>query len=615
MYRQTMKKNALRLVRMAIIAAISLEITWLAIGNLMLNTDIGPWLMSLRKDRFAMTWDSGRTLYPASFVVHNARIEIHTWSVDAEVEAKRIQGNLRFLPLLDKRAVIENFHARNATVVVQREKPQGERPPASKTRPGMIVEMPDAVVDSVDSLVFNRITVNEGRSRAGGSLQMQFRGDKVIEGLETEWLDAKMAIDDSSLPGTVNIRASGDMTAFNPRHEKGLQLAKKVSGRLQIDGEVATLAPLELLFPGMQWIERIDGNGEVAADIIMDRGKLQQDSVIDITARNLVLEFLGYIARGTGTVGGDVSLTSQGKNGEIRIVFDDFELSRRGTNSPLVRGQDLSLTTRVTDLDRFDHFSDLAVSLELPESEMPDVTVLNAYLPPALRVSIDSGSARMNGGIMVVGPEQEARARLEINGEKLGGQFRDTSYLVDFSFLSEADGEQLNDFRVGLGGTKFRLFNGKFDNGKVDVDRNWWMDVDVPAGVVDMNKPLSVEADVNLAMKDTRAVIALFADVREWVSRFDGFLTVQDVTGSARVLGSEQSLRVQDLAIAGDRLSLVAEVSAKDGRNDALVWGKLGIFSGGFERVNGETRWKLVNGRKWYERRKMENWEVAGEGR
>jgi hypothetical protein len=221
---------------------------------------------------------------------------------------------------------------------------------------------------------------------------------------------------------------------------------------------------------------------------------------------------------------------------------------------------------------------------------------------------IDRGSARMNAMITVAGPEREASASLNIRGEDLGGRLRDTAFQVDLTLDSEAMSEQLDDFQMDLGGTRFRLFNGIFDNEDVEVDDRWWMNIDIPAGTADLSKPFAIDADMTLAMKDTRAIIALFAAIKEWISKFDGFLTVQDVAGSASVSIADKSLRVQDLSVRGDRLDLMAEVSAGDGRNDALVWGKLGVFSGGFERLDGETQWKLVNGRQWFDEQKQDHW-------
>lgn len=595
-----------------------IELLWLVLGNVALNTSFGQYLANLRAEKFELSWDGGWTLYPMRFEAREVRMAIHTWTTDTTLAAGRVTGNLQLLPLLAGKFVFDGVHADSLVVEIERERPTGERPPPSKPYPGPMLVVRNASVGVVESVRFNRWQVRGGNARALGSAGFRIRGDKNIDHVEASWRNAEILIDGERLPETVDFGVTGAVSAFNPRIHRGRELAQKISGRLTVTGEVSTLVPLQFFFPGHRWIEGIDGDGAVAVDVRLDTGRLQPGTTVDVEARHLQLDFLGYRARGIGRVSGSVAEADDGPVGELELRFDDYDLLRRGVDVPLVHGSDLSLRSRALAPGSQARLDDLGVVLDLPAANIPDVTLLNRYLPPTLGLSIDSGSARLEGGITIAGAERSATARLSVSGESLGGRFRDTAFNMDFSLDSEATGQQLDDFTIDLGGTSLRLFNGTFNNGKVAVDKNWWMDVDVPAGEADMSKPFAIEAEVEMAMKDTRAIIALFAEVKDWVRRFDGFLTVENVAGTARVAVADRWLRVRDLAVQGDRLDLVAEVAANGERNDAVVWGKLGPFSGGFERVGGERRWKLINGRKWFERRKREHWsgsEAAAEDR
>ncbi len=597
-------------------AAVSLEIIWLVAGNIALNTGIGPAIAGIRPDKFTLDWDKGWTLYPLQFEARGATMNIHTWSTDAEISADRVSGRVAILPFLQKRAVFEGLHAGTVGVAISREKPEGERPAPTKPYPGLTIEIADGVVDAISHVSFNRVSLSGGQGGGRASASIQVRGDKSIGPVEAEWRGAEFHVDENRLPKTIDITASGGIAPFNPREDRGPALLEKISGHVTVEGQVGTLVPLQYLFPGMEWIERIDGDGEIAIDARLENGRLLDGTTLDVSATSLLLEFLGYSAHGSGRVTGAVREVNGDTAGEIRIVFDDYDLSRQGIELPLLRGTNLSLEGSTPTLDPERVLSEFNVRLDIPESEIPDITTLGEYLPPTLGISVESGSARIQGGITVDGASQAAEARLGMEGVGIGGKFRDTVFTMDMSLASEASGQKLNDYHVDLGGTEFRLFNGVFDNENVDVDDHWWMNITVPSGMADLSQPFAVEADVDLEMKDTRAIVALFAEIKEWISRFDGFLTVQDVSGHASVSASNKSLRVRDLAVAGDRLELVAEVSADGERNDAIVWGKLGIFSGGFERRADETDWKLVNGRKWYEERKQEHWsdQASGDG-
>ncbi len=100
----------------------------------------------------------------------------------------------------------------------------------------------------------------------------------------------------------------------------------------------------------------------------------------------------------------------------------------------------------------------------------------------------------------------------------------------------------------------------------------------------------------------------MFAEVKDWIKYFDGILTIRDVEGTASIAVSDRKLKVSELALHGDRLEFMAELDVGEGQNAGIIWGKLGIFSLGMERIGEETEWKMINGREWYEERKAENW-------
>lgn len=586
-----------------------LEIGWLVLGNIFLNTPIGPWAMSIKAEKFVMQWDSGYTLYPFNLNVNNAKVSIYSWSTDTEITVDHAQASINILPLVQKRLLINGLEGGVASVSITREVPEGERPEPSKPYPGMTMEFRNAQVEKVEKLAFNGLVLSGGETRASGSAQIQFRGDKVISDVDVEWQDASLEVGGRTFTNTVSMTATGGIDAFNPRVDKGFDLAEKVNGHVTVNGSVGTLAPLKVFFPSTEWVEAIDGEGNVAIDATLVRGKLQEGTIIDIEANGLQVDFLGFRAQGSGRVDGTVVSNGDSREGSVNLVFDDFELARRGgTEGPLIEGTGFQLTTKAPDLGLTSDVSGLVISLDIPNSVVPDITVLDDYLPPSLAVSISQGSAQIQSNIEVSGPEQSAKGDLHITGNDLKGSFRDLSFSMDLALDSELAGERLDDFQLGLKDAQFKLFNGIFDDESVEEDERWWMTIDIPEGNAKLSEPAELAADIDLSMKDTRAIIALFSEVKDWINRFDGFLTVNDVAGSAHIEAREKQLEVSGLQLAGDRLDMVAELRASEAGNDAIVWGKLGIFSLGFQRIGEEIDWKLINGRKWFDERKEENW-------
>ncbi len=587
---------------------LGIEIGWLVLANLFLNTGLAPWAINFKPEKFSLHWDTAWSPYPARIHTTGMIANIHTWSMDVEVITDRANASIRLLPLLKKHLVVDGIRAGTVGVTLVRELPEGERPVPTKTTPGLLIELRDMNIENVNQFAFNQLKVSGGKSHATGSASFRIRGEVEVSGINASWQNAKIQLGEAELAESLTVDFSGGLDSFYPRKDKGLALLAKLSGLINIKGFSGSLVPLMLFFPDVTWIERIDGEGEVDIRLDLKNGKLQPGSIIDIAATGLELDFLGFRATGSGRVDADVSEKSDVRVGEINLVFDQFGLRRKGDTEPLVTGEGLRLQAKASELGLVKGLGGLELLLEIPDSEVPDISFLASRLPKAMGVSIDEGKAILNGRMQVSGSEKEVQGNFQLLGENLKGNFRNMDYEMDMQLNSRISGKQLDDFRVELKGTEFKLFNGIFDQETVEVEDLWWMTVSVPDGYANLAEPLELAADVEMSMKDTRAIIAMFAEVKDWIRHFDGILTVKDVKGNARVSAAEQQLSVRRLELDGDRLEFMAELQLAEGQNNGIFWGKLGILSFGLERIGEETDWKMINGRKWYEEKRAENW-------
>jgi hypothetical protein len=587
---------------------VGVELAWLVLGNLFLNTALAPMAINFKPDKFSLQWDRAWTPYPARVHATGLIVNQHSWTTDVEIRADWATARIRLLPLLRRHLVVDRVRAGTASVTLNKKEPAGDRPAPSKSTPGLLIEIRDIDVKKVERFTFNEISVSGGEARVAGSASIRIRGEVKVEDIDAEWQDAKINLGEKSLADSLSVGFRGGIASFNPRKEKGLAMLAKLTADLDINGAVGSLVPLKLLFPEVDWIERIDGEGEVAIHMGIEAGKLQPGSVIDIAASGLELDFLGFRAKGAGRVDASVSDAGEGRMGAVSVVFDQFELLRSGSGETLALGRGLRLDTKASDLGLVRGLHGLEVVLDIPDSEVPDLSALAGRLPPGLGIIVRGGSARLQGHLEVIGAEEEATGSIQVLGEDLQGSFRNMEFEMDLEISSRLSGRNLDDFRVDLEGTEFRLFNGVFDNEIVEVDDAWWMTIAVPEGYANLAEPLQMEADVEMSMRDTRAIVALFAEVKDWIKYFDGILTIRDVEGTAGVAISDRKLKISELALHGDRLEFMAELNVEDGQNAGIIWGKLGIFSLGMERIGEETEWKMINGREWYEERKAENW-------
>jgi hypothetical protein len=604
-----MKKQKNIVVRILQIL-IGIEIVWLILGNLFLSTNLGAWAVNIKPEKFTMSWESAWTPYPARIYVKDLTLNIHTRTTDIQLKSDIANANIRFLPLLKKHLVIDQVRAGNVITKLTKTTPPEDYPVSTKTSAGFTFELRDMQIEEINELSLNQLKIIGGKSHASGTIKIQIRGEVELTDIDADWKNAKIQLDDNHLAESLSIKLIGGVEPFLPKKDKGVALMKKISAIIDVDGTVGSLKPLIYFFQDYDWIERIDGKGVVEAHLELVQGELKLGSKFNVSADGLELDFLGFNAQGSGQVNGEVIDSNNNLSSVLKLVFDNFALSRQGELNPLAVGEGLSLIAKSHNMGLVESLNNrnLELILDIPSSEVPDISFLASSLPDALGISLFEGGASLRGNMKVSGIEKTAEGNFELQGENLKGKFRDMNFEMDMELSSKVSGKQLDDFKVELNGTEFKLLNGIFDNDTVEVDKKWWMTVSIPEGQATLAQPFNLAADIDMSMKDTRAIIAMFAEMKDWIRHFDGILTVNDVTGSAEILAGNQRASIRNLQLDGDRLEVMAELELGEESNAGILWGKLGIISAGVETINEERDWKFINGRDWFEQRKVENW-------
>jgi len=508
-----------RLVRRVATTLIAVALGWIVVSNLFLNTPLASWTINRRPDRWKVTWDRAWMIVPGKVVASGIVYEQHIGRVDILVKARNASCTIPIPPLLDRRFVLEGIHADSATVVLGRRPPQPATPPAppkpastKPRKPGWFIEILNARVDSIEEFSADNFAMTGGASAVSGSFIKQLGGNMELREIALNWKDAKVRIKDSddSTKG-VSIAFRGGMTPFSPRVDRGWASLKHLTGSLDVEGRIVSLAPLQALFAGSGWLNGLDGAGDVSAHLVMDKGQLSPESRLRATADNLVVAFMDFEASGAGHVGFARDASDRGDNTHIELALDEFRFGRGGQSRPLARGKNLQLTIDALNFRLGTPAEKIKIVIDLPESEMPDVAVLGEWLPESLGLKLDKGRARLSAHLESTGLGKPAKGTFHVGGQGLTGKFRDLDFRIDMDADMRLSGSHWNELKVGVDGTRIRFFNGEIHGEGVPVDPGWWMTLGLTNGVASFGKPLAIEGDVDLTMRDIRAVIAVGA--------------------------------------------------------------------------------------------------------
>lgn len=374
----------------------------------------------------------------------------------------------------------------------------------------------------------------------------------------------------------------------------------RVSGRVDMDWHFASLAWLSDLLARGDWL-RLDGAARLIAALRIQGGLLAAGSRVEIPEVEATAGLLDNRISGRARLEGEVVEGDIDRDAHVDAVLERFRIAAGDApDKPYLEGRDLHIALRgAADLGRF--ADTLAARVDFEGAEIPDLTAYNRYLP-ADTLRFTRGSGHLDGEFELDMRGDVGQGRLAISGSAAGLDLAGTAFQADIAVDSHLQGLDGETRRFSLDGSSVRLDNVVLAGADPDA-QPWWGRIDLPEARVDWNRPLTVEGDAHLAMRNVGLLLALFAersDFPGWVaSILDAGRT--EATGQLRL--HDDSLVLDDVHASNERFDLDARVRIDGGvsRGDLyLRWGVLGL---GLELDAGERDFHLLNAREWYQGR------------
>ncbi|WP_115045381.1 hypothetical protein [Xanthomonas arboricola] len=130
-----------RLVRWPVLALPVVYASYLLLGNLLLNTPLGPAALNRKPDRFTMHWGPAVTWWPGRLALWKVELQGRSSRNRWNVSAQRMSGQVRLLPLLHRQLRVPELHAHGV-----RGGMQAVAPPPGTAAPPAPATTPDAQV-------------------------------------------------------------------------------------------------------------------------------------------------------------------------------------------------------------------------------------------------------------------------------------------------------------------------------------------------------------------------------------------------------------------------------------------------------------------------------------
>lgn len=308
---------------------------YVLLGNVFLNTPLGPWVANRKPEKFEIHWGPGLTLWPGRVTVWDVDMKGQVARTKWAVQAGKAKGSVDILPLLHKEVRVpdvEAFDVSGGADLLQVRKP----PP--QPRPGGWVLRFDRIhTRSIKSGHFAGLEL-QGPGSAEVGFYKQLRGGALELMPSTAHFDkARLSYKGDTMLHDARIDAKFAIARHTRAQAPGIRKLLMTDAELNLDGLTAALQTVT--DPnGKTTVSTVPGQGRAHAKLAFARGSLKPGSELrwhmpvtgtDIAGRprESAMDFLIDVDR-------DIVVKANVPAHEGKALYLDADLRLRGTQVP-----------------------------------------------------------------------------------------------------------------------------------------------------------------------------------------------------------------------------------------------------------------------------------------
>lgn len=418
--------SARRWLRRIFLAVLLLYAAYLAVGNLFLNTSLGPWAVNRKPDKFQMHWSSGHTWWPGLVTINGVKIHGHASRADWQLKAGRASGQIALLQLLRRHVHIPELRVDDVSGSVERKKAVPASAPSRPPGEGWTLRFDRIASDSIRQGRFDGLVL-EGQGSAEVAFSKQLRGGSMaLLPSKVAFRNARLIHEGGEWLREATLDAEFAIAEHRSEEAVGIDKLLKTDARLKLDGVTAAL-DIQVSPEGKIAVTSLPGKGNARIDLAFSRGVLKPGSKLQWTAPVTGRDIAGGVHDGeldvALSVDRDIALKvkvppqAEGKlsvDADLRIAGTQVPLRNVATLIPRASGHVVA-RWRFSSLRWLGDFFPQApwLSLDGAGDVDADVQVANGQLAAGSRIGVPDVDAVAD----VMGNRIRGRARADIRLE------------------------------------------------------------------------------------------------------------------------------------------------------------------------------------------------------
>jgi hypothetical protein len=576
---------------------------YLVAGNLFVATPLGQTLITPHPERFTIHWGRAWTVIPG--LVHVRDLKIHQHSKDIEwsltVDRAVTGVNILALPFKTFHAVLPHVSG----VDVRVEQAPTTMPATGKTKPGFRILLSGASIRDIRFMEFFGFHIEASDLQINGGMDSTARGPLAISAARVRISDGRISHEGLSLATDFDLdcRARIDKHTKADRADAGI--FPFISGKIHASGDIADLRFIDTFLRSVSWMRIQGGAGSIEADVGISRGSLEPDSTLEVKTSEFSFEYIDYAVTGKGLV--RISGREDDGRGDTKMNFDlnDFSLGFSDAQTPHIEGHNFSVDIIGNLAEMMQREAAVDVTINIPESDVPDLRIYNRYFKGASPVEILSGKGLLRSHFEVATGPGTGDGIIEVTTTNVSVNLKGRDIVADTHFLFPITITDFGSKAFSVDGSTITITNAGVGTPE-EVDpgdappRDWWCDISIPDGKLKLTQPLDLDINVTLKAADVDPLLALIAKTRKSVDRLDRVLAINDLEGGAHLVVGKNGTRITDLHAEGGRATFLGDLCLKKNNNKGALFIKYGILSLGVEIAGEDEKKHIVGPHKWY---------------
>ncbi len=531
------------------------ELVYLLLCNALLQLPLTQTAVNMvRPEKFHVSWERAWTWYP--FRVHargisaNGQSRTQQW----QLATPAASGSISLLPLVFKRVWVRDVIAVD---ISYRQRPrlrpdrdydqllpyfpdiEGREISAVETRPRRSGRPWKIAVDGLSASGHHSFWIYQlqgaGSGHFEGELTYQTRGGPFS--LDAHELDLQLEplyINDGvEVFKRSTLRGRLGFAPFVPRDNRGISLLQYLWLDADLQVELKSLDFINL-FTGNFADLAIGGAGQVSGSLHYDRGRVLAGTDLAVASDDLAVRMLGLAVAGSGNLA-----IHGGQDGEDPLVlgvnYRDVQVTHQQDHALLLTGRDLGLVfsgdnyvlpdAAATDAHR-------AAAFTVDDLEVPDLALLQRYLPTKWPLQLHGGSGKLQGSARLTSTSVAANLRLFSTQADLGvQQYR---FVTNLDAALVLDNPSILTHDTELAGSYLRLGESTLARDARENSQPWETSLEITSGrisildqqvradsgqVLDLLQTLG-QSDSRQLLGGSRGVIGFTAGVSSlaWIS-------------------------------------------------------------------------------------------------